>query len=96
MRILTLEAKEVTAIISEFGADDDNSGRDTGRTEVQIALLTRRIQQLTEHFRDHRKDHASRRGLLKLVGKRRRLLRYLRNTNLERYRAILAALGLRR
>ena len=93
---MALEAKEVTAVISEFGADDDNSARDTGRTEVQIALLTRRIQQLTEHFRDHRKDHASRRGLLKLVGKRRRLLRYLRNTNLERYRAILAALGLRR
>lgn len=93
---MALEAKEVTAIISEFGADDDSTGRDTGRTEVQIALLTRRIQQLTEHFRDHRKDHASRRGLLQLVGKRRRLLRYLRNTNLERYRAILAALGLRR
>ena len=93
---MALETKEVTAIISEFGADDDGSGRDTGRTEVQIALLTRRIQQLTEHFRDHRKDHASRRGLLKLVGRRRRLLRYLRNTNLERYRAILAALGLRR
>ena len=93
---MALEAKEVTAIISEFGADDDDGARDTGRTEVQIALLTRRIQQLTEHFRDHRKDHASRRGLLKLVGKRRRLLRYLRNTNLGRYRAILAALGLRR
>jgi small subunit ribosomal protein S15 len=93
---LALDPKEVTAIISEFGADDHDTGRDTGRTEVQIALLTRRIQQLTEHFRDHRKDHASRRGLLKLVGKRRRLLRYLRNNNLDRYRATLAALGLRR
>lgn len=93
---MALDVKEVTAIISEFGADDVSPGRDTGRTEVQIALLTRRIQQLTEHFREHRKDHASRRGLLKLVGKRRRLLRYLRNTNLERYRGTLAALGLRR
>lgn len=93
---MSLDPQQVTAIIGEFGADDDGSGRDTGRTEVQIALLTRRIQQLTEHFREHRKDHASRRGLLKMVGKRRRLLRYLRNSDLERYRATLAALGLRR
>lgn len=93
---MALETQEVTAIISRFGADSKEPGTDTGRTEVQIALLTRRIQHLTEHFRDHRKDHASRRGLLKLVGKRRRLLRYLRNTSPERYRATLADLGLRR
>jgi small subunit ribosomal protein S15 len=93
---LALDSQEITEIITKFGADDKEPGRDTGRTEVQIALLTRRIQQLTGHFREHRKDHASRRGLLKLVGKRRRLLRYLRNASPERYRATLAALGLRR
>ena len=93
---MALDSQEVSEIISKFGADDQSPGRDTGRTEVQIALLTRRIQQLTGHFRDHKKDHASRRGLLKLVGKRRRLLRYLRNASPERYRSTLAALGLRR
>ena len=93
---MALDPQEVSEIIGRFGADDKEPGSDTGRTEVQIALLTRRIQQLTQHFRDHRKDHASRRGLLKLVGKRRRLLRYLRTNNPQRYRATLAALGLRR
>jgi small subunit ribosomal protein S15 len=93
---LALDTQEITEIITKFGADDKEPGRDTGRTEVQIALLTRRIQQLTGHFREHRKDHASRRGLLKMVGQRRRLLRYLRNASPERYRAALAALGLRR
>lgn len=93
---MALESKEVTNIITEYGDRNTESGNDTGRTEVQIALLTRRIEQLTEHFREHRKDHASRRGLLKLVGKRRRMLRYLQNTNIERYRSILANLGLRR
>ena len=93
---MALDSQEVSEIISRFGADDKEPGRDTGRTEVQIALLTKRIQQLTEHFRDHKKDHASRRGLLKMVGKRRRLLRYLRTASPERYRSTLAALGLRR
>ena len=69
---------------------------DTGSPEVQVALLTSRINQLTEHLRVHKKDHHSRRGLLMLVGKRRRLLDYLRSTNVERYRALIARLGLRR
>lgn len=69
---------------------------DTGSSEVQIAILSERIRGLTEHLRDHPKDHASRRGLLKLVGRRRRLLDYLSRTEVERYRAIIARLGLRR
>jgi len=68
---------------------------DTGSPEVQIALLTESINELTEHLKVHKKDHASRRGLLMKVGKRRRLLRYLESTNLERYRAIVDLLGLR-
>ena len=68
---------------------------DTGSTEVQVALLTERINYLTDHFRTHAKDHHSRRGLLKMVGKRRRLLDYLRQTNVEGYRKIIADLGLR-
>ena len=68
---------------------------DTGSTEVQVALLTERINYLTDHFRTHAKDHHSRRGLLKMVGKRRRLLDYLRRTDLEGYRKIIADLGLR-
>ena len=69
---------------------------DTGSPEVQIALLTSRIVYLTEHLRSHKKDHASRRGLLKLVGQRRNLLAYLQKHDLERYRAILEKLGLRK
>ena len=69
---------------------------DTGSPEVQIALLTERINHLTEHFRTHHKDFASRRGLLKLVGRRRHLLDYLRNSDIERYRAIVRTLGLRK
>ncbi len=72
------------------------SGGDTGSPQVQIALLTRRIEQLTEHLRTHRKDHHSRRGLLKLVGQRRRLLDYLQKRDLEGYRALIQELGLRR
>jgi small subunit ribosomal protein S15 len=68
---------------------------DSGSTEVQVALLTERINYLTDHFRTHAKDHHSRRGLLKMVGKRRRLLDYLRRTDLEGYRKIIADLGLR-
>ncbi|MDA3812573.1 MAG: 30S ribosomal protein S15 [Spirochaetaceae bacterium] len=79
-------------IISEFGKD----AKDTGSTEVQVALLTKRIDDLTDHFKLHKKDHASRRGLLKMVGSRRRLLRYLKRTNLESYRALIAKLGLRK
>jgi small subunit ribosomal protein S15 len=69
---------------------------DTGSTEVQVALLTARINHLTEHLRVHDKDHHSRRGLLMLVGRRRRLLDYLRRNDVERYRALIAKLGLRR
>ena len=69
---------------------------DTGSTPVQIALLTGRIEYLTGHLQTHKKDHHSRRGLLKLVGQRRRLLNYLRNTNIDRYRQLLVELGLRR
>ncbi len=69
---------------------------DTGSPEVQIALLTARIAYLTEHLREHKKDHHSRRGLLKMVGQRRRLLRYLQDNDIERYRAILVKLNLRK
>ena len=90
MPALTSERKrEITA---QFGANEG----DTGNTRVQIALLTERINHLTEHLRTQKKDHHSRRGLLMLVGKRRRMLRYLERTDLERYRALVADLGLRR
>ncbi|GAK57762.1 30S ribosomal protein S15 [Candidatus Vecturithrix granuli] len=69
---------------------------DTGSPEVQIALLTERINQLTEHFKIHKKDHHSRRGLLKMVGKRRRLLEYLKSKNVERYQKLINELGLRK
>ena len=87
---ITKEDKQ--AVIDSFGAN----GADTGSTEVQIALLTKRIVDLTEHFKEHRKDHNSRRGLLKLVGKRRRLLKYLQKTNLESYRKLISELNLRK
>jgi len=87
------EPKALTAeIVGKFG----KSTVDTGSTEVQVALLTERINHLTEHLREHKKDHHSRRGLLKLVGKRRRLLDYLRDRDLEGYRKLIADLGLRR
>jgi small subunit ribosomal protein S15 len=69
---------------------------DTGSPEVQVAVLTRRIAHLTDHLRDHKHDYHSRRGLLKMVGKRRRLLKYLQKKDVERYRALIAKLGLRR
>ena len=69
---------------------------DTGSTEVQVALLTQRINELSEHFKTHKKDHHSRRGLLKLVSQRRRLLNYLRRTGPDRYQALIKRLGLRR
>ena len=79
-------------IVAQLG----KSETDTGSTEVQIALLTARINELTEHLREHKKDHHSRRGLLMLVGKRRRLLNYLQTADLDRYRALIKELGLRR
>ncbi len=87
---LTLESKR--EIVERFG----RSEADTGSTEVQVALLTARINELTEHLREHRRDHHSRRGLLMLVGKRRRLLNYLRRSDLDRYRSLIGELGLRR
>ena len=70
--------------------------KDTGSPEVQVAILTERIRNLTEHFKEHKKDHNSRRGLLMLVGQRKRLLGYLRDNNVERYRTLIQRLGLRR
>jgi small subunit ribosomal protein S15 len=70
--------------------------QDTGSSEVQIAVLSRRIEELTEHLKTHSKDHHSRRGLLQMVGRRRRLLEYLRRSDVERYRALIGRLGLRR
>jgi small subunit ribosomal protein S15 len=69
---------------------------DTGSPEVQVAILSERINYLTDHFKSHAQDHHSRRGLIKLVGQRRRLLNYLKNTNIDRYRALIEQLGLRR
>jgi small subunit ribosomal protein S15 len=87
---LTKDAKR--EIFDRHGRSDS----DTGSPQVQIALLTKRIDQLTEHLRTHRKDHLSRRGLLKLVGRRRRLLNYLHRRDVEGYRALIQELGLRR
>ncbi|WP_288300853.1 30S ribosomal protein S15 [uncultured Veillonella sp.] len=88
--MLTTEAKQ--AIIKEFAVHEG----DTGSSEVQIAILTNRITYLTEHLKEHKKDHHSRRGLLKLVGQRRNMLDYLRRKDIERYRAILEKLNLRK
>ena len=87
---LTKETKQ--EIISKHGRNTS----DTGSPEVQIAMLTRRINDLTEHLREHKHDHDSRRGLLKLVGRRRRFLTYLQRHDLEGYRALIKELGLRR
>lgn len=81
---------------ADLVAKHGTSENDTGSPEVQIALLTDRILHLTEHLKEHAKDHHSRRGLLMLVGRRRRMLDYLRDINVERYRALIAELGLRR
>ena len=84
--------KDTKTVIEEYGLHDS----DTGSTEVQVALLTERISHLTEHLKVNKKDHHGRRGLLMMVGKRRRLLKYLRNQDVERYRSLIANLGLRR
>jgi small subunit ribosomal protein S15 len=80
----------------EIITDNRQHDSDTGSSEVQVALLSKRIEELTEHFKVHKKDHHSRVGLLKLVGRRRRLLNYLRSRDIERYREIVKKLGLRR
>ena len=89
---MTVTAERKQELVARFGQGDG----DTGTTEVQVALLTERINDLTEHLRSHRKDHHSRRGLLMLVGRRRRLLRYLQRKDVERYRSLVSELGLRR
>ena len=89
---MTVTAERKQELVAKFGKGEG----DTGTAEVQIALLTERINDLTQHLRAHSKDHHSRRGLLKMVGKRRRILRYLERHDLERYRALVADLGLRR
>jgi len=89
---MPLTAEKKAEIIKKFGKDEN----DSGRTEVQIALLTERIKELTDHFRVHGKDHHSRRGLLQIVGKRQSLLQYLKDTHIDRYRALIKELGIRR
>lgn len=89
---MPLAAEKKRAMIAEYRAHE----KDTGSADVQIALLSERIRYLTEHFQTHKKDHHSRRGMLKLVGQRRRLLDYLKSRDLERYRALIKRLGLRR
>ena len=89
---MPLDSSIKQEIIAEYGTKPG----DTGSPEVQIAMLTRRISDLTEHLKTHKHDHHSRRGLLLLVGKRRRLLKYLQATDIERYRALIERLGIRR
>jgi small subunit ribosomal protein S15 len=89
---MTITAQRKRDLVSRFGRSES----DTGATQVQIALLTDRINDLTEHLRGHSKDHHSRRGLLKMVGRRRRLLRYLQRSDLDGYRTLVRELGLRR
>jgi small subunit ribosomal protein S15 len=89
---MSFDAKAKSSIVSEF----KRSESDTGSPEVQIALLSGRIQHLTDHFKTHKGDHHSRRGLLRMVNQRRRLLDYLKNKDLQRYRDLIDRLGLRR
>jgi small subunit ribosomal protein S15 len=89
---MTITAEDKRHIVEEHGKD----GKDTGSTEVQVALLTARIKDLTEHFSEHKKDHHSRRGLVRMVNSRRKLLDYLKRKDLDRYRALIQKLGLRR
>jgi small subunit ribosomal protein S15 len=89
---MTLTVEEKQEVVTQFGKDEN----DTGSTQVQVALLTRRINHLTEHLREHKHDHHSRRGLLMLVGQRRRFLNYLQKSDLEGYRKLVRDLGLRK
>ena len=89
---MTLTSERKRELAAQYGSDE----RDTGNVKVQIAQLTERINQLTEHLREHKSDHHSRRGLLMLVGARRRFLNYLQRNDLEGYRELLKSLGLRR
>ncbi len=89
---MPLSKTEKEEIVTKYGKQKD----DTGSTEVQVALLTSRINELTEHLKKNQKDHSSRRGLLKLVGQRRRLLKYLKRNDLDGYRELIKKLGLRK
>lgn len=89
---MALTAQDKSSIVDEYATAEG----DTGSAEVQVALLTHRIKYLTEHFQTHKKDHASRRGLLKLVGQRRKLLKYVKNKDEARYQSLIQRLGLRR
>ena len=88
---MSITSEKKRELVGKYGRSEN----DTGSAEVQVALMTERINELTEHLRTHTKDHHSRRGLLMLVGKRRRLLRYLERSDVERYRTLVADLGLR-
>ncbi|MDR3131331.1 MAG: 30S ribosomal protein S15 [Treponema sp.] len=89
---MALSKEEAASLVNKFGKNE----KDTGASEVQVALLTERISQLTEHCKQFRKDKSSQRGLLILVGQRRRILKYLQRTNLEKYRSLIKELGLRK
>jgi small subunit ribosomal protein S15 len=89
---MALVKEEKSQLIADYRRTDD----DTGSPEVQVAVLSKRIADLTEHLKTHKKDHHSRRGLLQMVGRRRRLLDYLRGEDIERYRELIGRLGLRR
>ena len=89
---MSITAEEKTQIVSDFKTNE----KDTGSPEVQIAILTKRINELTEHLKTHKKDHSSRRGLLKMVGKRNSLLKYLTREDRTRYQNIIGRLGLRK
>ena len=89
---MSLQVAQKAQVVKQY----QRAGNDTGSPEVQIALLTERITHLTEHFKTHAKDHHSRRGLLKLVGQRRRLLDYLKSKNVDRYKKLIDTLGIRK
>ncbi len=89
---MTMNAEQKLEVMRKYGKD----GQDTGSTSVQVALLTKRIEELSQHLQVHKKDHHSRRGLLMMVGKRKRLLTYLERTNYDGYKDLIASLGLRR
>ena len=90
--LIMLTAEQKKEIVAKYGKD----AKDTGSPEVQVAILTARINELQDHFNQHPKDHHSRRGLLKMVGKRRNLLAYLKSKDVERYRSLIEKLGLRK
>ncbi len=89
---MSITTERSAELVKQFGGSE----QDSGRTEVQVAILTQRIQTLTEHFKEHQKDHHGRRGLIGLVSKRRNLLKYLKNKDAQRYQDLIQALGLRK